>query len=310
MPLWKNILIQLYRCGVSPIRWSLYRRFKAQRRMPIALLYYHRIADDADTEWTMSNKAFAEQIRWLRDHFDLISMEEVQRRIRCGINDRPALHITFDDGYAENCQEAIPLLVKERIPCTYFITAQNTLQGLPFQHDLKCGHSHPVNNVEQIKAMAAAGIEIGAHTYSHADLGKITDPLTLHKELVVAREVLAAAIGRPIRYFAFPFGLRANLSHQAFALAEEAGYEAVCSAYGGWNLPGGDAFHLQRICAVNEMPRMKNWLLDDPRKFFVRSYDYRTALDRKREPAPEHGTSLLQPNPHLEKAACSLIANN
>ncbi len=55
--------------------------------------------------------------------------------------------------------------------------------------------------------MAGAGIEIGVHTYSHPDLGKLADPVMLRKELVEARDDLCAAIGRPARYFAFPFGL-------------------------------------------------------------------------------------------------------
>ena len=128
--------------------------------------------------------------------------------------------------------------------------------------------------------MANAGIEIGAHTYSHADLGKLTDPVVLHKELVVARQELRAAIGRPIRYFSFPFGLHANLSCQAFALAAQCGYEGVCSAYGGYNYPGDDPFHVHRIPAVCEMLRLKNWLTADPRKIHTRRFEYRWTEDR------------------------------
>ena len=112
--------------------------------------------------------------------------------------------------------------------------------------------------------MADAGIEIGAHTYSHPDLGKLTDPAVLQRDLVAAREELRAALGRPVRYFSFPFGMHANLSCRAFALAAQCGYEGVCSAYGGYNYPGDDPFHLQRIPAVCEMLRMKNWLTCRP----------------------------------------------
>ena len=128
--------------------------------------------------------------------------------------------------------------------------------------------------------MADAGIEIGAHTYSHADLGKLADPVLLHKELVVARQELRAATGRPIRYFAFPFGLHANLSCRAFALAAQCGYEAVCSAYGGYNYPGDDPFHVHRIPAVCEMLRLKNWLTADPRKIHTRRFEYHWNEDR------------------------------
>jgi peptidoglycan/xylan/chitin deacetylase (PgdA/CDA1 family) len=273
MPLWKRLLLQLYCQASMPVRRLIYRRFQAQRRVPIAVLFYHRVADDLATDWTISNRQFAEQIDWLRTRFDLISLEEVQRRLRHG-NERPAVHITFDDGYADNCHSAIPMLVRERIPCTYFVTLQNLLDGRPFEHDLNDGCRPEVNNVEQVRAMAAAGIEIGAHTYSHCDLGKVRDPDLLAREVVTARDELAEVIGRPIRYFSFPFGMHVNLSRAAFAMAADAGYEAVCSAYGGFNYPGENVFHLQRIPADNEIVRLKNWLSGDPRKLSVRRYEY------------------------------------
>ena len=234
--------------------------------MPLAVVYYHRIADDYATPWTISNGMFARQIRWLQRHFELISLEETQRRLRSGQNDRPAVAITFDDGYSENCRQAIPLLVKERIPCTYFVTIGNVLTGEPFEHDLDIRCAFAPNTREQLRAMAAAGIEIGNHTYSHPDLGQMTDRGLLQFELVTARDDIEALVGYPVRYFAFPYGQRHNLSGEAFRMAREVGYEAVCSAYGGFNVPGDDPFHLQRIPVDTSMIRLKNWVTGDPRK--------------------------------------------
>ena len=39
----------------------------------------------------------------------------------------------------------------------------------------------------------------------------------------------------------------------AFQLARIAGYKGVCSGYGGFNFPGDDAFHLQRIHVDDDM---------------------------------------------------------
>ncbi len=280
MPYWKWMLLNVYYHASLPARWWILRKLAAQRRMPIAVLYYHRIADDAANDCTMPNRTFLHQVQWLRRNFELISMQEVQHRIRSGVNDRPAVHITFDDGYADNSQSAIPWLVKERIPCTYFVTVQNVLEGRPFDHDLRHGVTFMPNSLAEIRAMASAGVEIGAHSYSHADLGRVTDPAALGKELVMAREELRAAIDHPVRYFSFPFGLHANLSCQAFALAAQCGYEGVCSAYGGYNYPGDDAYHVQRIPTVCEILRLKNWLNADPRKIHTRRFEYRWTEDR------------------------------
>jgi peptidoglycan/xylan/chitin deacetylase (PgdA/CDA1 family) len=243
------MLLNVYYHASLPARWWLHRKLAVRRRMPIMVLYYHRIADDGATPWTMPNRTFIDQMCWLRKNFELISLPEVQQRMRSTVNDRPAVHVTFDDGYADNCRTAIPWLVREQIPCTYFVTLQSILEGRPFDHDLKRGLNLMPNSLDEIRAMADAGIEIGAHTYSHADLAKLTDAAALHKELVAARDELCLAIDRRVRYFAFPFGLHANLSCQAFTLAGECGYEGVCSAYGGYNFPGDDPFHVQRIPA-------------------------------------------------------------
>ncbi len=268
------MLLNVYYHLSRPLRWWNCRRAAARRCVPIVVLAYHRVADDRANSWTISNRMFARHVDWLQRHFELIGLEEMQRRIRLGANRRPAVSITFDDGYAENCQRAIPLLVKNRIPCTYFVTAQNVLRGEPFAHDLARGNSFPPNSLEQLRAMSAAGIEIGAHGYSHADLGPIADPGALWREVVSAGEDLQAALGRPVRYFAFPFGCFRHLNAEAFALARQAGYEAVCSAYGGFNFPGDDAFHVQRIPLGDDMIHLKNWATVDPRKLKTPRYSY------------------------------------
>ncbi|HEV3021333.1 MAG TPA: polysaccharide deacetylase family protein, partial [Pirellulales bacterium] len=195
-----------------------------------------------------------------------------------------AVSVTFDDGYADNCKAAIPLLLSERIPCTYFVSVANVFKGLPFPHDVARGMPLAPNTLDQLRAMASAGVEIGAHTRTHADLGKLADPTRLHDELVTAGEELQSAIGRPVRYFAFPYGLHANLNPLAFQMAYEAGYDGVCSAYGGYNFPGDDDFHLQRIHGDDDLLRLANWVTVDPLKLRVARYhEYR--LSELPEPA-------------------------
>ena len=58
-------------------------------------------------------------------------------------------------------------------------------------------------------------------------------------------------------------------------MARQAGYAGVCSAYGGFNFPGDDPFHLQRIPVDDDMIRLKNWVTMDPRKLRTRRFEYR-----------------------------------
>jgi peptidoglycan/xylan/chitin deacetylase (PgdA/CDA1 family) len=264
MDQWRRFLLTLYRQASGPYRQRRQSRMTAAGRAPISVLVFHRIADDRANAWTTPTRTFLQAIRWLKPRFDMISLEQAQSRLRAGSNPRPAVAITFDDGYAVNCRLALPLLIEERIPCTYFVCTQPVLEGTPFAHDQAMGNHLRPNSIEQLRSLSRAGIEIGAHSRTHPDFGRITDPATLRDELVIARDELADAIGQPIRYFAFPFGGPRNLTADAFQLARSAGYEGVLSAYGGYNFADGDPFHLKRRGAEGSMARLKNWTTFDP----------------------------------------------
>ncbi len=251
---------------------------KKSGTVPISIVFYHRVDDDHFNDWTISSKRFQEQIDWYQENFDLVSLEECQARIKSGFNDRPTLSITFDDGYADNCGFAIPMLLERMIPFTYFVTTQNTIQQEAFPHDVAKGVPLHTNSVEALQALAAAGVEIGAHTRTHADLGKLSDATQIFDEVITATHELETVIGRKIQYFAFPFGQVENLNPEVFRLCKEHGFKAVCSAYGGLNFIDDDPFHLQRIHGDPKIARMKNWLTLDPRVLKKPRYDYSSKI--------------------------------
>jgi peptidoglycan/xylan/chitin deacetylase (PgdA/CDA1 family) len=280
-----------------PLLWSYYQASRPYRswrnwadarggRAPIIVLFYHRVADDGATPWTCPNRVFKRQMLWLKKRCEMVSLADAQQRIRSGVNHHICASITFDDGYEDNCKQALPLLIRERIPCTYFVSTRFIFRREPFPHDVALGRQMLPNSLMQLRDLAAAGVEIGAHTRTHADLGKITDRAVLKDEVVTAGEELQAALRRPVRYFAFPFGRYENLNAEAFHLAYEAGYDGVCSAYGALNRPGDDAFHLQRVHGDTDPVRLKNWVTVDPRKNRIPRYRYEAVLED-----PQHTTS-------------------
>lgn len=262
----RSLMLLGYYYGTLGIRRLRNRAALAEGRAPITVLFYHRVADWCAGSLTISNRDFERQIGWLSRHFDLVSLEDAQRRIAAAAGNagRFCVSITFDDGYADNCRRAIPLLIEKRIPCVYFVTTRNLATGEPF-FDRRGGLALASNTIEEVRAMAASGVEIGAHSESHSDLASIATRSRLEREIRDAGRRLEDCLGRRVRYFAFPFGQHANLSSTAFDVAREAGYEAVCSAYGGYNFPGDDPFHIQRIHADSGMIRLKNRVTFDPR---------------------------------------------
>jgi len=266
MPLWKQILLGFYYPASYPIRYWNNQRLAANGQAPVMVVLFHRVAYDWANAWTTHTDTFIRDIRWLKAHFEMVSLEEAQRRVELPRNDKPCIAVTFDDGYACNCDVAFPLLIEEGIPCTYFVTTENVLNGTMFEHDTLMGNQFKPNTIEQLREAAAAGIEIGAHTRTHPHLGKITDPETRYDEIVVARNDLQDALGYPVRRFAVPFGQHEHLSDEVFQMCHESGFDCVVSAYGGYNWPGGDPFHLQRMGIDGPYMRMKNWTTVDPQK--------------------------------------------
>jgi peptidoglycan/xylan/chitin deacetylase (PgdA/CDA1 family) len=264
--MWKEVLLNSYYWSTLPSRRSAARLRAVQHCEPVQILFYHRVADDHPNGWTLSTRSFDRQIRWLRSRFDIVGLGEAQARIASGRNQRPTVCITFDDGYADNRRFAIPLMLKHRIPFTYFVSTNHTLGRQSFPHDIAAGHPLPVNTLAHFRELTAAGVEIGAHTRTHANLGANLTREEMLDEIVGSKRELEMAIGCNVRYFAFPYGKHENLSATAFAIALEAGFQGVCSAYGGYNFPGDDAFHLRRFHADSEFIRFKNWLTIDPRK--------------------------------------------
>jgi hypothetical protein len=110
---------------------------------------------------------------------------------------------------------------------------------------------------------------------------------------------LQEMLGQPIRFFAFPYGQQTHLNPAVFALAREAGLAGVCSAYGGYNFPGEDPFHVQRLHADPYFPRFKNWLTMDPRLLANRRrFEYDARLGGSlASPCPEQCTNRSATSP-------------
>ncbi|MCC7473781.1 MAG: polysaccharide deacetylase family protein [Pirellulales bacterium] len=263
---WKNIALGAYYLATLGERRRAAAERVARYREPVRILFCHRVADTHPTPWSLSTKAFAAQVRWLRERYDLVTLSEAQDRIASGRNRWPTACITFDDGYADNLKFAFPLLLKHHIPFTCFVSTAHVSGGLPFAHDVQRGQPLEVLSRENLVQLARAGVELGAHTRTHANLGGEMPADRLHEELVGSKEELEKMIDGAVKYFAFPFGLRENLSAAAFRMAYEAGFEGVCSAYGGYNFPGDDPFHLRRFHADTDFMRFVNWMTVDPRK--------------------------------------------
>ena len=154
---WKSWVIEARYLATMPLRNAANQSRSNQGNSPVMILFYHRVADDHPNSWTIPNELFERQINWIRERFDIASLAECQERLRCGNIATPTVAISFDDGYADNCSQALPFLVKHRIPCTYFVTLDAIVNGTQFAHDMEGGFPSLPNTVDQIRHLADSG---------------------------------------------------------------------------------------------------------------------------------------------------------
>ena len=159
---------------------------------------------------------------------------------RTKLPDRPIV-LTFDDGYDDNYQAALPVLLRQGMRASFFVVTGK--MGQP-------GYlSWP-----QAAKMRDQGMEIGSHTVHHYTLTEI-NLKEMERELRGSRLMLESNLSITKAVFANPFG---ETAPAVVALLEKTGYQAACSSVVGLNRPGENLFMIRRM----SVPRPKFGLWD------------------------------------------------
>ena len=116
------------------------------------------------------------------------------------------------------------------------------------------GHANPVHgsdnwfmNWSELREMAAAGIEIGAHTRSHPILTRLADESAAN-EIRGSREELESGLGRPVHHFAYPNGSGVlNHDTRIANLVSDAGFHSATTSVNGVVRLDADPFRISRI---------------------------------------------------------------
>lgn len=89
----------------------------------LSILIYHRVLPEPDPIFPDELCAFqfSQQLEWLKQLFNILPLDEAVSRLQTNqLPARPAC-ITFDDGYADNAEVALPLLRRHALPATFFL---------------------------------------------------------------------------------------------------------------------------------------------------------------------------------------------
>lgn len=172
----------------------------------------------------------------------MLSLTEIFDRLIQGNLPEKTVSITLDDGFADNYENAYPILLKYQIPATIFLISSR----IGKTHEWIQSERRRIRRMlswEQIREMQAGGVEFGAHTVSHPRLSEL-DASEAASEIEACKASLEQGLNREVRHFAYPYGdWNAAVRDQV----RKAGFATASGTRPGFNNPATDPFELHRI---------------------------------------------------------------
>jgi peptidoglycan/xylan/chitin deacetylase (PgdA/CDA1 family)/glycosyltransferase involved in cell wall biosynthesis len=165
----------------------------------------------------------------LRDWIDAWRRSEV-------IGGRTAV-ITIDDGTADLTEIAAPILRGRGLPAVLYLVRD------------RIGAAGYLS-ADQIKPLAAEGLEIGSHSLSHPRLTTLPEERQ-REEIAASRLALSEVAGIPPETFAYPYG---DLDATSERLAQQAGYAAALGVTEGYAYLHSPPFNLPRFVVDGRWP--------------------------------------------------------
>lgn len=211
-----------------------------------ALMYHHvgPFRPGVLREWTISPEQFESQIRWLaRRGYAGIRPSDWLRWLRegTGLPEKPVM-ITFDDGYADTAEFALPILRKYGFAGVVFVVTDRIGKTNVWDESKGSG-TLPLMTAEAIRYWAEQDIEFGAHSRSHADLTELSGE-ELTAEVTGSKRDLDALLGVPTCAFAYPYGKYNGIVRDEVRSCFDLGF---CSDEGK-NFLQSDPSLLRRVC--------------------------------------------------------------
>jgi len=191
--------------------------FKAlgiKRQKSCTVLVYHSVFAD-------ERLSFAQQMDVLLKIATPIDVSQLGKE---HTQNTPVL-VTFDDGFRSFRENALPELIKRKIPVVLFIPSQCLGERPRFTNNYNTKKKEIVMRPEELLSLPHTLVTIGSHCQTHPHLTLIDKDIA-KKEIVESRKDLETLLGRTINLFAFPYG---EYDNQILEWSRQADYQRVFS---------------------------------------------------------------------------------
>lgn len=163
--------------------------------------------------------------------------------------------ITFDDGFLDTVTTALPVLKKHGHRATCYVVSDRMGQDNGWSRDV-LGVTSPLADAGAMREWIDAGMELGAHTRTHARL-TLLDDAALADEIGGSRRALQDTFGVPVSQFCYPWG---SHDDRVVDAVRAAGFEGATTTQRGRARAGVDPLRVPRVHVLNQHRLPQFWL--------------------------------------------------
>jgi peptidoglycan/xylan/chitin deacetylase (PgdA/CDA1 family) len=216
----------------------------------LRVLMYHKVNDLVPNPTTVPTAVFEEQMSLLSElRYAPVSLDSVRDHYLLGVPLPPhAVLITFDDGYRDNLENALPVLRAHGYPAVLFVPIGYLDDGRPLPHEellRTLGVSNETLDWDELAELEAGGVRIESHGIGHWPLTAL-EPAEATREIALSKLRLEERLGREVDAFAYVKGSQADYRPEHASLVQQAGYKLAFTSVSGANGPASDPFRLRR----------------------------------------------------------------
>jgi len=208
----------------------------------LPVLTYHSL-DDSESVLATSPEVFSEHMRILSDlGIATVSLAEAAEALRQGRLPARAVAITFDDGFRNTYELALPVLTRYGFTATVFLVTDYCERDNSWPTQPTGVRRRPLLRWSEVRELSRAGLVIGAHTRTHPDLTRLSAG-EAEAEMVGSKRAIEDEIQRPVDAFAYPYGY-CNETVKRLASAH---FIVACSTTLGYATSASDPLALERL---------------------------------------------------------------
>ena len=207
---------------------------ESNRIFNIKVLMYHRVLaekPEKESRWHyVTVSEFRKQMNLIdRLGYTSITFSDYQHCLegKLTLPSKPII-ITFDDGYLDTFENAIPVLLELNMRAVIFVMGNRELKSA--QWDEFDGFSScPLMSDEQIRTARSMGFEIGAHSLDHLALTGLSEK-DMAYEVTRSKVAIEKVLENPIQTFSYPYG---SVNDRVKKVVSDSGFLFACGVYSG-----------------------------------------------------------------------------